>query len=172
MLTNYFFLFGLRQIFCHSISFTHWYYGDKCIVLVVFPHFVFVFPLPDVVMLNVIFSYLTLHHLRRIIEYDFFIFKIMTSFTLLNRGRSSLICKEGVQVFHGVVHERALLPTFLSRLQRYNPYITITWDAWICMFAVLLCFTLAFVYKVYIGFLSHMHDLTVAVVQYSTVNCC
>jgi hypothetical protein len=37
------------------------------------------------------------------------------------------------------------------------------------MFAVLLRFTLSFVYKVYIGFLSRMRDWTVAVAQYSTV---
>ena len=37
------------------------------------------------------------------------------------------------------------------------------------MFAVLLRFTLSFVYKVYIGFLSRMRDWTVAVAQY-TVN--
>jgi hypothetical protein len=34
------------------------------------------------------------------------------------------------------------------------------------MFAVLLRFTLSFVYKVYIGFLSRMRDWTVAVAQY------
>jgi hypothetical protein len=39
------------------------------------------------------------------------------------------------------------------------------------VFAVLLRFTLSFVYKVYIGFLSRMRDWTVAysTVQYSTV---
>jgi hypothetical protein len=31
----------------------------------------------------------------------------------------------GVQVFHGVVHEGALLPTLLCSLQRYYPNITI-----------------------------------------------
>jgi hypothetical protein len=36
------------------------------------------------------------------------------------------------------------------------------------MFAVLLRFTLSFVYKVYIGFLSRMRDWTVAVAQHST----
>jgi hypothetical protein len=35
---------------------------------------------------------------------------------------------------------------------------------------VLLRFTLSFVYKVYIGFLSRMRDWTVAVAQHSTVN--
>jgi hypothetical protein len=35
------------------------------------------------------------------------------------------------------------------------------------MSAVLLRFTLSFVYKVYIGFLSRMRDWTVAVAQYS-----
>ena len=35
------------------------------------------------------------------------------------------------------------------------------------MFAVLLRFTLSFVYKVYISFLSRMRDWTVAVAQYS-----
>ena len=30
-----------------------------------------------------------------------------------------------VQVFHGVVHEGALLPTLLCSLQRYHPNITI-----------------------------------------------
>ena len=39
------------------------------------------------------------------------------------------------------------------------------------MFAVLLRFTLSFVYKVYIGFLSHMCDWTVAVAQYSNFAC-
>jgi hypothetical protein len=39
------------------------------------------------------------------------------------------------------------------------------------MFAVLLRFTLSFVCKVYIGFLSHMRDWTVAVAQYSKFAC-
>jgi hypothetical protein len=39
------------------------------------------------------------------------------------------------------------------------------------MFAVLLRFTLSFVYKVYIGFLSRMRDWTVAVAQYSKFPC-
>jgi hypothetical protein len=65
---------------------------------------------------------------------------------------SSLICQEGVQVFHGVGHEGALLPTLLCSLQHYYPNITIIWDDRICMFAVLLRFTLSFVYKVCIGF--------------------
>ena len=38
------------------------------------------------------------------------------------------------------------------------------------MFAVLLRFTLYFVYKVYIGSLSCMYDWIVAVAQHSTVN--
>ena len=71
-------------------------------------------------------------------------------------GGSSLTCKEG-----------ALLPTLLCSLQRYYPNITIIWDGRICMFAVLLRFTLSFVYKVYIGFLSRMRDWTVAVAQYT-----
>jgi hypothetical protein len=71
-----------------------------------------------------------------------------------------------VQVFHGVVHEGALLPTLLS-----PPNFTIIWDGRICMFAVLLRFTLSFVYKVYIGFLSCMRDWTVAVAQYSKFAC-
>jgi hypothetical protein len=37
--------------------------------------------------------------------------------------------------------------------------------------AILLCFTLSFVYEVYIGFLSHMCDWTVAVAQYSKFVC-
>jgi hypothetical protein len=77
----------------------------------------------------------------------------------------------GVQVFHGVVHEGVLLPTLLCSLQRYYPNITIIWDGRICMFAVLLRFTLSFVYKVYIGFLSRMRDWTVAVAEYSKVAC-
>jgi hypothetical protein len=40
-----------------------------------------------------------------------------------------------------------------------------------CMFAVLLRFTLSFVYKVYIGFLSRKRDRTVAVAQYSKFTC-
>ena len=39
------------------------------------------------------------------------------------------------------------------------------------MFAVLLRFTLSFVYKVYIGFLSRMRDWTIAVAQYSKFAC-
>jgi hypothetical protein len=39
------------------------------------------------------------------------------------------------------------------------------------MFAVLLRFTLSFVYKVYIGCLSRMRDWTVAVAQYSESAC-
>ena len=39
------------------------------------------------------------------------------------------------------------------------------------MFAVLLRFTLSFVYKVYIGCLSRIRDWTVAVVQYSKFAC-
>jgi hypothetical protein len=39
------------------------------------------------------------------------------------------------------------------------------------MFAVLLRFTFSFVYKVYIGFLSHMRDWTIAVAQYSKFAC-
>jgi hypothetical protein len=39
------------------------------------------------------------------------------------------------------------------------------------MFAVLLRFTLSFVYQVYIGFLSRMRDWTVAVAQYSKFAC-
>jgi hypothetical protein len=56
-------------------------------------------------------------------------------------------------------------------LQRYYPNITIISDGRICMFAVLLRFTLSFVYKVYIGFLSRMRDWTVAVAQYSKFAC-
>ena len=40
------------------------------------------------------------------------------------------------------------------------------------MFAVLLRFTLSFVYKVDIAFISRICDWTVAVAQYSTVNNC
>jgi hypothetical protein len=76
-----------------------------------------------------------------------------------------------VQVFHGVVHEGALLPTLLCSLQRYYPNITIIWDGRICMFAVLLRFTLSFVYKVFLGFFSLMRDWTVAVAQHSTYMC-
>jgi hypothetical protein len=71
-----------------------------------------------------------------------------------------------VQVFHGVVHEGALLPTLLCSLQRYYPNITIIWDGRICMFAVLLRFTLSFIYKVYISFLSCKRDWTLVKVQY------
>ena len=39
------------------------------------------------------------------------------------------------------------------------------------MLAVLLRFTLSFIYKVYIGFLSCMRDWTVAVAQYSKFSC-
>ena len=39
------------------------------------------------------------------------------------------------------------------------------------MFAVLLRFTLSFVYKAYIGFLSRMRDWAVAVAQYSKFAC-
>jgi hypothetical protein len=59
--------------------------------------------------------------------------------------------------------EGTLLATLLCSLQRYYPNITIIGDGQICMFAVLLRFTLSFVYKVYIGFLSRMRDWTVAV---------
>jgi hypothetical protein len=62
-----------------------------------------------------------------------------------------------------MVHEGAL-PTLLCSLQ---PNITIIWDGQICMFIILLCFTLCFVYKVYIGFLSRVRDWTVAVAQYT-----
>ena len=68
----------------------------------------------------------------------------------------------------GVVHEGALLSTLLCSLQRYYPNFTIIWDGRICMFAVLLRFTLYFVYKVYIGSLSCMYDWIVAVAQHST----
>jgi hypothetical protein len=80
---------------------------------------------------------------------------------LIIRGRSSLNCKE---VYHGVVHEGALLPTLLYSLQRYYPNITIIWDGRICMFAFLLRFTLS---------LSRMRDWTVAVAQtqYSKFAC-
>jgi hypothetical protein len=64
-----------------------------------------------------------------------------------------------------VVYEGVLLPTLLCRLQRYYPNITIIWDGRICMFAILLRFTLSLVYKVYIGFLSCMRDWTVAAVE-------
>jgi hypothetical protein len=77
----------------------------------------------------------------------------------------------GVQVFHGVVHEGALLPTLLCSLQRYYPNISIICDGRICMFAVLLRFTLSFAYKVDIDFLSRMRDWTVAVSQYSKFAC-
>jgi hypothetical protein len=66
-----------------------------------------------------------------------------------NQGQVWPYLQGGVQVFHEV----ALLPTLLCSLQRYYPNITITWDGRICMFAVLLRFTLSFVYKVYIVFL-------------------
>jgi hypothetical protein len=46
-------------------------------VLIVFPHFVFVFPLHDVITLNMIFLYLTL--LRHSVEHHFLIFIAMTS---------------------------------------------------------------------------------------------
>jgi hypothetical protein len=52
-----------------------------------------------------------------------------------------------------------------------NLNITIIWDGQICMFAVLLRFTLSCVYKVYIGFLSRMRDWTVAIAQYSKFAC-
>jgi hypothetical protein len=72
-----------------------------------------------------------------------------------------------------VVHEGALLPTLLCSLQRYYPNITIIWDGRICMFAVLLRFTLQYLLfiKIYIGFLSRMRDWTVAVAQYSKFAC-
>jgi hypothetical protein len=88
--------------------------------------------------------------------------------------RSSFVCKEGCRFSMGwcmTQHEGALLPTLLCSLQRCYPNITITWDCWICLFAVLLRFTLSFVYKVYIGFLSHVRDWTVAVAQYSKFAC-
>ena len=67
----------------------------------------------------------------------------------LTRGRSSLVCKElRVQVFHGVVHEGALLPILFCSLQRYYPATMYYY----CMLAVLLYFILSFLYKVYIGF--------------------
>jgi hypothetical protein len=87
----------------------------------------------------------------------------LSSRTHSNRGKSSLICKEGCRF--SMVHEGALLPTLLCSLQRYYPNITIICDCRICMFAVLWRFTLSFVYKVYIGFLSRMRDWTVAVAQ-------
>jgi hypothetical protein len=55
--------------------------------------------------------------------------------------------RASVKDFMGVVHEGALLPTLHSSFQRYHPNITIIWDGRICMFAVLLRFTLSFVYK-------------------------
>jgi hypothetical protein len=71
-----------------------------------------------------------------------------------------------VQVFHGAVHEGALLVTAHSPLQHYYPNITIIQDGRICV-----RLTLSFVYKVYIGFLSRMRDWTVAVAQYSKFAC-
>ena len=47
------------------------------------------------------------------------------NWAFVNQGRSIASFAEGVQVFHGVVHERALLPTLLCSLQRYYPNITI-----------------------------------------------
>jgi hypothetical protein len=40
-------------------------------------------------------------------------------------GGSKPHLQGGVQVFHGVVHKGALLPTLLCSLQRYHPNITI-----------------------------------------------
>jgi hypothetical protein len=40
-------------------------------------------------------------------------------------GRLQPHLQGGVQVFHGVVHEGALLPTLLCSLQRYHPNIAI-----------------------------------------------
>jgi hypothetical protein len=62
-------------------------------------------------------------------------------------GRGEPHLQGGVQVFHGMVHEGALLPTLICSLQRYSRYypnITIIWDGRICMFAVLLRFTLSY----------------------------
>jgi hypothetical protein len=39
------------------------------------------------------------------------------------------------------------------------------------MFAIMLRFTLSFIYKVYIGFLSRMYDWIVAVAHYSKFVC-
>ena len=71
-------------------------------------------------------------------------------------GRYSLICKEGSRFSMWWCIEGALLPTLLRSLQRYYPNITFIWDDQICMFAVLIRFTLSFVYKLYIGFLSRI----------------
>jgi hypothetical protein len=79
--------------------------------------------------------------------YDRYTYCSMKSVRIGCRGGSSLIRK--VQVFHRVVHEGTLLSTLPCGLQRYYPNITIIWDGRICMFAVLLRFTIYFVYKVY-----------------------
>ena len=64
----------------------------------------------------------------------------------LYRGGSSLTCMQGgVQVFHVVMHVGAYCLLF-SAVCNY-PNINIISDARICMFAVLLRFTLSFVYK-------------------------
>ena len=86
----------------------------------------------------------------------FLIFEIIAEWATLGQGADldSSACKGGggggVQVFHRVVHGGALLPTLLCSLQRYYPNITIISDGRICMFVVLLRFTLSFVYKIYI----------------------
>jgi hypothetical protein len=51
------------------------------------------------------------------------------------------------------------------------PTLPLLEDGRVCMFAILLRFTLSFVYKVYIGFLSRMRDWTDAVAQYSKFAC-
>ena len=81
------------------------------------------------------------------------------------RQTKILICKEGCRFSMGWCIT-ALLPTLLCSLQRYYPNIIIIWDGQIRMFAILLRFTLPFVYKVYIGFLSRMCDWTVALAQF------
>jgi hypothetical protein len=74
-----------------------------------------------------------------------------------------------VQVFHGVVHEGALLTTLLCSLQRYNgPTLSLfemvksACSPFCCVLHYLL-----FIKFIIIGFLLRLRDWTVAVAQYS-----
>jgi hypothetical protein len=80
------------------------------------------------------------------------------------RGGSSLIRKDGsgVQIFHGVVHEGALLSTLLGSLQRCYPNITIIGSV---TFYIILVKSRYKLYKL------RMRDWTVAVAQYSKFAC-
>jgi hypothetical protein len=95
---------------------------------------------------------------------------------------SSAVCNTTIPTLllsqHYYYPNITIIPTLLlsqhyyyPNINYYYPNITIIWDGRICMFAVLLRFTLSFLYKVYIGFLSPMRDWTVTVAQYSKFAC-